>query len=511
MLGAGSVWVANALDGTVSRIDAADRIRSSQIDVRGEPTALAFGAGALWVANGESRTVAQVDPGSNRVVGELAGRQRVPRRRRGLRRALGDVGDRRPGAPDRPRESGAAPVDRRSARTRARSRPAPARSGWRARSPARHPPRPAHRGGRRGRDPRRQGAERGRGGAGAMWAANRPDGTVSRIDPRTNAVSWTVPVGAEPGRDRRRRRRRVGRGRQRRQGPRIDPERRGASSRPTSGAAPPRSRSSDGAAWASAVAPPASHRGGTLRVIRWLSPQDPVPIDWLAGGLRPRDGQLISLAYDGLVGVPADRAARPGRRSWARWPRTRRNPSTTGGRTSSRSAPGCSSRTARPCDRRTSAPRSSASFSHARQVLHGVLRGIVGADRCIRARRAATCRPASRRMRGHERSRSISTHPDEEFLHKLTFSFAYVVPAEHPAARGSGTTCRPAPGRTGSTTWDARARRHAGPQSPLPVVVPGGPAGRVRRPHRGRGAQAGRARRAELGTAWSRSGAAPRT
>ena len=33
-------------------------------------------------------------------------------------------------------------------------------------------------------------------GAGAVWAANWNDGTVSRVDPATNAVTARIPVGA---------------------------------------------------------------------------------------------------------------------------------------------------------------------------------------------------------------------------------------------------------------------------------------------------------------------------
>jgi hypothetical protein len=66
--GAGSVSVANTLDGTISRVD---RDHVVPIDIGGEPTALAFGAGSLWVANGDTRSVSQVDPGTNKVVQTL--------------------------------------------------------------------------------------------------------------------------------------------------------------------------------------------------------------------------------------------------------------------------------------------------------------------------------------------------------------------------------------------------------------------------------------------------------
>src|SRR5215217_2198172 len=52
--GAGSVWVANRLDGTVSRITRA-RHEVVPIPVGGEPTGLAFSGGTLWVADGQGR------------------------------------------------------------------------------------------------------------------------------------------------------------------------------------------------------------------------------------------------------------------------------------------------------------------------------------------------------------------------------------------------------------------------------------------------------------------------
>src|SRR3954467_6563721 len=65
--GGGSVWVANQLDGTVSRLRGPDDPVVT-IPVRGRPAALAFGAGSLWVADGDGREVEQVDPGSNKVL-----------------------------------------------------------------------------------------------------------------------------------------------------------------------------------------------------------------------------------------------------------------------------------------------------------------------------------------------------------------------------------------------------------------------------------------------------------
>jgi len=49
-VGGGAVWVANALRGTVSRIDPATNRVTRTIPVGGTPRSLAYGAGRLWVA-----------------------------------------------------------------------------------------------------------------------------------------------------------------------------------------------------------------------------------------------------------------------------------------------------------------------------------------------------------------------------------------------------------------------------------------------------------------------------
>jgi len=64
--GAGSVWVANQQDRTVSRIDR-DREEVVTIDVGGAPSGLAFGASSLWVADGQGRETAQIAPQTNKV------------------------------------------------------------------------------------------------------------------------------------------------------------------------------------------------------------------------------------------------------------------------------------------------------------------------------------------------------------------------------------------------------------------------------------------------------------
>jgi ABC-type transport system substrate-binding protein/DNA-binding SARP family transcriptional activator len=57
----GGPWVANALDATVSRLDAQGDVRAT-IPVGGGPAALTFAGGSLWVANEFAGTVSRIDP-----------------------------------------------------------------------------------------------------------------------------------------------------------------------------------------------------------------------------------------------------------------------------------------------------------------------------------------------------------------------------------------------------------------------------------------------------------------
>jgi DNA-binding beta-propeller fold protein YncE/tRNA A-37 threonylcarbamoyl transferase component Bud32 len=69
-VGGGALWVANAADGTVSRIGPASRkVTGAPIRVGPAPAALAVGAGAVWVANSDDDTVSRIDPASGTVVG----------------------------------------------------------------------------------------------------------------------------------------------------------------------------------------------------------------------------------------------------------------------------------------------------------------------------------------------------------------------------------------------------------------------------------------------------------
>ena len=72
-VGAGGVWVANALDGTVSRLDpATGNPVGDAIALRFEPARLAVGGGAVWVTGTLSDEVARIDPSSNAVAATIA-------------------------------------------------------------------------------------------------------------------------------------------------------------------------------------------------------------------------------------------------------------------------------------------------------------------------------------------------------------------------------------------------------------------------------------------------------
>jgi YVTN family beta-propeller protein len=70
-VGAGAVWVADALEGTVRRIDPERRRVVATISVGSQPYALAFAAGSLWVTNSDDGTVSRIDPHTNKVVATI--------------------------------------------------------------------------------------------------------------------------------------------------------------------------------------------------------------------------------------------------------------------------------------------------------------------------------------------------------------------------------------------------------------------------------------------------------
>ncbi len=67
-VGHGSVWVANAEDGTVMRIDPRSRRIVKTIGIGAPSSSLAISRDAVWVGNGSTGTVSRIDPTSNTVV-----------------------------------------------------------------------------------------------------------------------------------------------------------------------------------------------------------------------------------------------------------------------------------------------------------------------------------------------------------------------------------------------------------------------------------------------------------
>src|SRR4051794_2813472 len=295
-VGGRSAWVANTLDGTVTRIDRGHDRRVS-ITVGAPPVALAFGAGSLWVSSGDGRTVAQVDPTTNRVAQRIS----VGGEPGALAVGQGAVWV------ALPREDVLARLDlaagRVTRRIAAGSGPAAVAVGagavWVAAADSEQLVRI---------DPRSgtataaigvgQGPDAVAVGAGAVWVANGADGTVSRVDPGTGAVTATVRVGmrvsalaADAGGalaadDR---------------GVIVRLDRRGRIvSRLATGAGVTGLTAGDAGAWVAAAAVPAGHRGGTLTAYGGGCGEAPCPVD-PAFALQQTYG-AVGLAYDGLVG-----------------------------------------------------------------------------------------------------------------------------------------------------------------------------------------------------------------
>lgn len=286
--GEGSVWVANPQAGTVTRIPR-DGDRVEVIDVGLTPAALAFGMGSLWVVGGDSASVAQVDPGVNRVVQRIE----VGNGPQGVAVGQGAVWV------ATALDGQVVRIDPESGRKKrivVGGHPAALAIGagavWAAETEAATIARIDPQSGEvLAQPPVGNGPVAVVVGNGAVWTANRQDGTVSRIDPATDRVT-TIPAGREPvalaiagggvwvadaaGGILR-----------------LDPD---GDARAVATGSPASLATVDGELWATGVAPPASHRGGTLRF-----GVEPLPLDPAAGGYHPEALQLISLAYEGLL------------------------------------------------------------------------------------------------------------------------------------------------------------------------------------------------------------------
>ena len=159
-VGDGSVWVTNAGDGTVMRIDPGTGDVTAEMPVGTAPSGVAFGDGALWITDSITAELIRLDPTSGEQVVDLP-------RRPALRRCLH--------------------AGRRVGRG----------------SPGRGRPRRSH---RRSPDltvtlPYKEvgnGPSAVLSAFGSIWVTNHLDGTVSRVEPSTAAVQATIPVGEGP-------------------------------------------------------------------------------------------------------------------------------------------------------------------------------------------------------------------------------------------------------------------------------------------------------------------------
>jgi YVTN family beta-propeller protein len=447
--GAGSVWVASQLDGTVSRLDGAHEPVVT-IPVGGEPDALAFGGGSLWVADGDGREVAQVDPGSNKVLQRI-GAANAPKSLAVAAGALWVVSG-ADGSVRRIEIGGASRTLRLGAKATAVA--AGAGAIWVTSEEAGTVTRVDPRSGavvtpvNVGNGPTAVAT-----GEGAVWVVNRGDGTLSRVDPAKNAVSGTVPVGTDP------RAVAVGGGRVWVAGGedgtvvRVDPVGPRVLSRLHTGSSPTALTVAHGSVWTAATAPAAAHRGGTLRV---FSPESgPHPLNWLNGaGWYYETWMLTSLAYDGLVEYR--RADGIAGTTLVGALATRPPPPSPDGRTyvfTLRKGLRYSNGTpVRPGDFRASMERYLRATG---QGFPPYFSRIAGVPACMR--RPAHC-DLSRGIESDPATGTIAIHltaPDSELLDKLTMPFAYVVPAGTPARR-SLNLAPPGTGPYRFAAWDSR-------------------------------------------------------
>ena len=265
--GAGSVWVANYNDNTVSRIDPATRAVEQTIQVDSTPSGIAVGAGAVWVANNFSGTLSKIDPAADRVV------QSTPVGNGPSGVAVGDGSvwvtngsdgtltriDAVSGVVTNTVAVGGSPTDVAAGPGAVWVSDAANGRVLRVNPQT---------------DRITELINVGTGpsaiavGYGSVWVANSLDGTVSRIDPQTSEVAATIPVGDGPGAIA------AGAG-----GMwvanefggslvRIDPATDAVARRITVGNDPRGLAVGGGLVWVSAQDSGVSHRGGTLTVLQ---------------------------------------------------------------------------------------------------------------------------------------------------------------------------------------------------------------------------------------------------
>ncbi len=396
--GNGAVWVANALDGTVARIDPGTGQVVQTIPVGDGPSGIAYGEGAVWVANTGDHTVVRIDPRTGKVTTRV-----------GLDASPADLAA----------GAGSVWVTSESAGEVFRISPdgkdvAAIRVGTGPSAIAASP--------------------------GAVWVANSLDGTVSRIDPSRDIVTATLEVGDGPS------------------GlavspeavwvtsefsgtvARIDPHAPVVAQTVRVGNRPASIAVAGGAVWV-VVHALSAHRGGTLRIVAAIPRLDSID-PGMASMLFPP--QLLGMTNDGLVTlkhvggsegtqlVPDLAVSLPSPAHRGRSYRFELRP---GIRYST-------GKPVRPGDFRRAIERDFRIGSPGASFF----KDIVGADRCTAGARRCDL---SRGIAVDGPAGTVTfhlSHPDPEFLYKLTLTFASAVPAGTPADRDVGRHPVPATG-----------------------------------------------------------------
>jgi YVTN family beta-propeller protein len=421
--GAGSLWIANAADGTVARIDPESH-DIYQIPVGAGPTAISFSNGSAWVANNLDRTVSRIAADTNRVIDVIP----VGNGARAI-------------AADADAVWVANGVDSTITRidvtTRKVTKPIPVGavpsgiaiadgSVWVTSESTGTVTRLDSRGVvldtvRVGNAPSAIVS-----GEDALWVTNAQDATVSRIDPETGSVTDVVRTGRNP------RALAVGDGAvwvaNADDGTlsKIDATSRRVVDTVTLASSPTALAVSGDSVWATTVSTTAGHRGGTLRVEMtggWVCECfDPTGV-WGPFG-------LMANAYDGLVGYRRVAGTQGG--SLVPDLATDVPVPTDGGKTYAfQLRPGIRFSDGRPV--RASDVR--ASFERIYRISSpgdGLYTGIVGADACAKHRSRCDLSGGIEADDGAGIVVVHLTRPDPDFLFKLAMSFASVVPADSP-------------------------------------------------------------------------------
>ena len=423
--GPNSLWVSNAVDGTVSRLDPTGARPGTTIQVGGDPEAIAVGEGAVWVAKASARTIAQINPDSNTVVRTIAvgngptaiavgagavwvantidGTVSRVNPRLGQETQVIAVGGQ---LGDIIISGDSVWVSRRDPGSVVRIE---TRSGQIVKSIAVG-----------------NGAEGLAAAEGAVWVANENDSTVSKIDPTTNSVTSAVKVGDGPtvlvaaGGALWAANRLAG------TLSRIDLQAGDVTKTVDLGNTPSAAVSTGNRIWVTALVPLAAHRGGTLRVTvpnSFCRCLDPMIL------ADPNRWRIAIPLYDGLVGF-------------------RR----VGGAAGNTLVPDLATNLPTPTDRgrtytfqlRRGIRFSNGNMVHGRDFRASIERlihvnqvtrppyydGIVGAKAC-EARPARAC-DLTKGIAVDDATSTIKirlTAPDPDFLYKLALMYAFVVPA----------------------------------------------------------------------------------